>query len=317
MSIDTGTGSSITTVYIEKLLNYLRKDHLVDFFERNEVLLTKYGMLGLYAAAVVGVIFSVVCPIRYEVPWGESLGAGLGWAVACILLHYVASRLLPVVRNLIKTTPTTMSSDALLDSLALLCCISGVAVLAASVYGWAKTSEIGGLTNGIFAFIAFEYLVVLCLNPRLVNIAIEEQTRAGQEFVGVLSLFLKGFLKLIPVMFGAWIIIGVVKMVVLLFAKPENFEIDTLFSIGWMLVAAVLPLAGYLIFISYYFAIDLAVALLSIPAKLDRLGGAAGGVVGVDVSRVQCPLCQKNVAKSALRPGLNQCPHCQGTFEVQ
>jgi hypothetical protein len=317
MSTDTEKGSSITTVYIEKLLNYLRKEHLVDFFEQNETWLIKYGMIGLYVAALVGLAFAVICPIRYEMPWGLSLGFGFGWVVACIFFHYVAVRLLPVVSNLIKTTPTNMSSTALLDSMALLCCISGVAVLATAILGWVKTSEFGELTNGILAFIAFEYLVALCLNPRLVNIAIEEKTRAGQEFIGVFSFFLKGFLKLIPIMFGSWIIIGVVKMVILLFTKPENFELDSLLSIGWMLIAAVLPLAGYLIFISYYFFIDLAVALLSIPAKLDRLGAEKGGLGGEKGACAQCPLCQKDIALSTLRTGMNQCPHCQATFEVQ
>ena len=37
---------------------------------------------------------------------------------------------------------------------------------------------------------------------------------------------------------------------------------------------ALLPLSGYLLFLFYYFAIDLAKALLDIPGKLDKLNNS-------------------------------------------
>ena len=39
-------------------------------------------------------------------------------------------------------------------------------------------------------------------------------------------------------------------------------------------MAALLPLSGYLLFLFYYFAIDLAKALLAIPEKLDKLNSS-------------------------------------------
>ncbi|MEI6166764.1 MAG: hypothetical protein WCS52_06185 [bacterium] len=271
MNTNRSEGESITAVLIDNLLIHMRKEYFTDFFEQNEKWLTKYGLYGLYAAALVGFISSIVYPIRYELSWGLSLGIGFGWIVACIVSHYVAYRLLPVISNLIKSTPTKLSSSALLDALALLCGIAGVAILGTSIYGWAKTSEFDKIIEGILMFVTFEYLMALCLNPGLLNIAIEEKTTAGQEFIGLLSFFLKGFLKLIPIMFGSWILIGVANMTLMLFQKPETLNIGNVFAIGYMLIAAVLPVVGYLLFVSNYFLIDLAGAVLSVPSKLDCL----------------------------------------------
>jgi len=84
---------------------------------------------------------------------------------------------------------------------------------------------------------------------------------------------MKSFLKLIPIIFGSGIIFGVIGFIELLFTKYEYMYQITgkLSEIGSLTAVALLPVVGYLLFLFYYFIIDLATCILSIPSKLDAL----------------------------------------------
>ena len=62
----------------------------------------------------------------------------------------------------------------------------------------------------------------------------------------------------------------------MIFTSYVNFQqfygdVRVLYNASMM---ALLPLSGYLLFLFYYFAIDLAKALLDIPGKLDKLNNS-------------------------------------------
>ena len=268
---------TVTAVWIDKLLNNLRKGYFSDFLTKNEKWLVSAGLFGLYVSGILGLLTSFVLPMRYEdVPYGPTIGLGIIWLLLCIVIHYIAFKFLPALTHLVKNTPTQLSSKSFLDSLALLAGIAGVISLLAGLFLWIKTSSFDPFIVGIFVFIFCEYILSLCLVPKNLNIEIIEKTSAGEEFLGLISFFMKGFLKLVPVIFTAGVILTIIKIIELLFMKFDGAgQISVQFSeIGSLTSLAILPLTAYLLFLLYYFVIDLAMAILVIPEKLDAVKNA-------------------------------------------
>ena len=263
----------ITAVWIDKLLNFLRKEYFSDFLGKNEKWLTKCGLYGLYVSALLGLIVSLIFPIRYDLPCGYSIAMGIAWFFVCIVTHYTACKFLPNIVSIIRSTPTKLSSKAFLDSLAVITGIGGVIALCSGLYLWAETTSFESFIITLFIFIFCEYLLFLSLNPKILNIEITESATAGEEFIGLLSFFMKSFLKLIPIIFGSGIILGIINILELLFMKIEYPPqiISKVTQVGSLTATALLPVAGYLLFLIYYFAIDLAASVMSIPRKLDEL----------------------------------------------
>jgi hypothetical protein len=264
----------MTALWIDQLLGKLKSGYFADFFDKNEKWLTKYGLYGLYLLALLGLLASIVFPIRYEgFPWQRSLGMGIVWFLTCIVAHYIAYKLLPALGKIIKATPTKLSSYAFLECLAMIFGILGIISLLGGLYLWAKTSSFDSFLVGLLLFIACEYVFALCINPKLLNIEEDKQTTAGQEFIGLLSFAMKGFLRLIPIVFGAGVILGVFDVSELLFKKFEYMGevIEKCLQIARLGFVVILPLIAYVLFLAYYFMIDLANAVLSVPAKLDAL----------------------------------------------
>jgi hypothetical protein len=264
---------AITAGLIDKLLNHLKTGYFLDFLEPNVKWLTKAGLLGLYVAALLGLVSSIVLPLRYDLHFGISLSAGVLWFLLCIVIHYTAWKFLPVLEHIIRSTPTQFSSKAFLDSFALVAGLAGVAALLIGLFFWIKTSSFEVFMTGLFVFIFCEYVMCLCLNPQTLNIRISEHASAGDEFVGLVSFFMKGFLKIVPIAFGSGIILGILSILTLLFSKLKSMGqiLEAIYGAGTFMTAALLPVTAYVFFLAYYFVIDLARALLAIPPKLDRL----------------------------------------------
>lgn len=264
----------ITAVWIDKGLNFLKKDSIIELFNKNEEIFTKIGLYGIYLMAVIGLLTSLVFPIRYDaLPFGKSLLAGLLWVITCIIIHYTAFKFIPAVREIIKSTPTQMGSEAFLNSSALLFGLSGVVSLCAGIFFWIKTSSMNTFLFGLSSFLVCLFMLVLTLNPSLLNIKITEQTSPGEEFIALFSFFIKSFLKLIPVTFGLGVILAVLNLLSTLFSSYGyiNEIFAKLISIAGFSSVALLPIIGYVVFLIYYFTIDIASAILSLPAKLDSL----------------------------------------------
>lgn len=264
---------AITGIWIDKLLDRLRSGYFSDFFETNEKWLTKAGLLGLYISALLGLLSSLVLPCRYDIHFWTSFGIGIAWFFSCIVIHYTAWKFLPVLSHIIQSTPTKLSSKAFLDSLALIAGITGAISILVGLILWIKTSSFDALIQCIFIFILCEYMLSLCLNPRNLNIEVSEKTSVGEEFLGLISFFMKGFLKLVPIFFGSGIIFGIINLLELLFMKFEYMGeiVSKASEIGYLAAISLLPVVSYFIFLAYYFVIDLTMAILVVPSKLDRL----------------------------------------------
>ena len=266
--------TGITSVWIDNFFNYLRKGYFSDFLDKNVDWLTRWGLNGLYVSAILGLLTSLYVPFKYDqIEFSYSIATGLAWVLVCIVAHYTAVKFLPNLDKIIKATPTKLTSGAFTDSFALIAGIAGVASLVAGAYFAISTENVDLFIYGVFAFIFCEYLMSLSLNPEILGIEITEKTTAGEELIGILSFIMKGFLKLIPVLFGSGIILGIVRIFDILLGEVEYIQelVGQISAVGSLTAAAFLPVTGYLAFLLYYFSLDVLASIIAIPQKLDNL----------------------------------------------
>ncbi|VFQ44173.1 hypothetical protein [Desulfoluna butyratoxydans] len=264
----------ITAIWIDKLLDCFRQDFFSDFFEKSEAWLIKCGLYGLYIVGILGLLTSLIFPIRYNaLPFMYSFGIGVSWVLLCVVLHYTAYKFVPNMTNIISSTPTKMSSEAFLNSIALISGLCGVVSLLAGIFFWIKTSSFNSFVIGLFSFVFCEYMLALSLNPNLLNINIDKNISAGEEFIGILSFFVKSNLKIIPIIFGSGIVLSIISLIGAMFTKFNYIPEITakMMTIGGFTLTALLPFVGYLLFLSYYFVLDLVASVISIPSKIDAL----------------------------------------------
>ena len=269
--------TGLTSVWIDNFFNYLRKGYFSDFLDKNVDWLTRWGLNGLYVSAILGLLTSAYVPYNYDqIEFSLSIAIGFAWVLACIVAHYTAVKFLPNLDNIIKSTPTKLTSRAFTDSFALIAGIGGVASLIAGAYFAISAENVELFVYGVFAFIFCEYLMSLSLNPETLGIEITDKTTAGEEFIGILSFIMKGFLRLIPVMFGSGIILGIVRTFDIWLGDVEyiNQLVAQVMAVGRISAAAFLPVTGYLAFLLYYFSIDIVASIIAIPQKLDNLNSS-------------------------------------------
>lgn len=257
---------------IDIFLGKLRNGYLLNFFESNQKALTQYGLYGLYLSALVGLIMSVTIPIKYDaIEWETSLTYGFGFSFLCTFAHYIAVKFLPNIDSILSSTPSLMSSNSFLDVFAVLFFISGICFLLGGIGMAISKESFEEFIYGLFGFIFCEYLLALCLKPELLNISIQKNTSSAQELLGVVSFFFKSALKLVPIIFGTTIIFGLLSLLGMPFEKFYYVSeiTDFVSGIGYIYIGALAPIFGYMMFLLYYFIIDIIMAVLSL-SKLDR-----------------------------------------------
>lgn len=255
------------SVFINKFVEVIREGYLSDFFEKNELWLLRAGFFGLYVLAVIGLITAVSVPIRYDgfSFWFWFFG-GLGWVLFCAGLHYAAYKMLPSLVKLIESTPTKLSSYAFLECSAVAVGISGMAALIGGIWMSIASKSFEVAIGGAFLFILSQYLMALLLKPSLVNVARDDMASAGEEFVGLVSFVMKAQLKLAPIFFGSGVGLAVLfGLDLLFFGVQVEFQLFQKISLtAWLASAALIPIVSYIIFLIYYFLIDIASSILTL-----------------------------------------------------
>jgi hypothetical protein len=128
---------------------------------------------------------------------------------------------------------------------------------------------------GLGMFVFLEFLALLAFNPKEVTIKIVKSNSAGQEAIGIITFFIKAFMKLIPIFFGVlvvvWTIMLFIAFIGLFGSAPGNAWMRGNWYAVQILNAVLLPFIAYIIFVLLYLCIDVIKAILSVPEKLDKL----------------------------------------------
>jgi hypothetical protein len=131
------------------------------------------------------------------------------------------------------------------------------------------------------------YIALIALHPAEVNVNLESGASAGEEAISVFSFFSKVWLKLVPLFFCLFVVLGALAVAFSLSDRGAATAADMLSTIPMppgmsglaggavglavLLYGCLLPFLIYLGFLLSYLLIDLLRAILSVPGKLDAL----------------------------------------------
>lgn len=262
-----------TASLIDKFFQWLKKTTYNNFLENNEKWVNKASLSLMYFIAAMSLITAIVMLLKYDaLNTRHVLAAGFCGLLITLVLQYVAAKSLPCLNLMVHNTPVKLSSTSVLDIVALAAGILGIASLIGGLISAIASENFGLFIIGIGLFIICEYWLAMALKPEALNIEIVHDTSAGDEFIGLLTFFAKGSLKMIPLIFCGSMIFVAFDLVAMMFVKFTYIEeiSNEVTTITYSLSTALLPLLGYIFFIGYYFTIDIARAILSIPEKLDK-----------------------------------------------
>ena len=247
--------------------------------------LAKYfGQYAVLLGGALGFIAAIIAAIRHN-SFGLFL-AGLAFLIALAVAQFAAVKFLDASDKLIESTPSKLSSLAFLDCVGLLTILAALIVLLGGIVGAIKG---GGVSVLIVALVSATLLTIfsaVSLNPKLAPVE-SGSASAGEEAIGILAFFLKGMLKLVPLVFALFAVVGALILLVGMFAPNSSFVIllsqalpvvpipglsgPGLSGLGVVLTAALLPIITYFMYLIASLPLELWRAILSLPGKLDSL----------------------------------------------
>lgn len=265
----SGYNENVSSEFMDRLLDRIGASGIGGFLGNQGPLLGKIGIIGLQVSAIVGLVTAITIGLRYEVPIGPAIGAGIGWVVICVLLSFAAYKFLPALRELIEAAPSRISSTSLFDILGLAFGLGAVAILISGGFAVSRGAGIEEVVRDFFAIVIALLIMGICLNPASLNIRTEPGGSAAEEAIGILSFFLKGMIALIPLAFAVAIVLNLLAFLVIIFGDLSFAELREQRRAVGLAFGALFPLGGYLLFLFYYFMLDVVTAILAIP----KIGG--------------------------------------------
>lgn len=269
----TANNSNMLVSAIDRCFALLKKTSFNDFLENNEKWFSRVGIFSLYITAVLSLIVSFIIPAKYSAfGWGTSLCTGCAAFFVVLLLQYIAAKSIPCLLSQVKNTPVKISTVAILDITCLLNAVCGVLFCIGGLILAVKLSDFSFFVIGTGATVLCLYWMTMALNPASLNVQIAQSSSAGEEFIALLTFFAKGCLRLLPITFCGSVLTAAFLLCKLMFTEFYYTEdlYDALRDIAVYTLGALLPVVGYISFLCYYFTIDIARAILSIPERLEH-----------------------------------------------
>lgn len=250
-----------TVRLVDSLLNACRRllsEKRVRWVDRTGANVGGYAMYGLIV--VLALLFIVVA-IRVD---DVSLFLiAIALVPAGIVLQYVALKMLGTVERLIASSRTELTSSGFLDVVALINILAAVLAPLAGLVSALSLGDLTPLLSGLFFMVLCGYTAAIALNPHVVNVHLARSASIGQEAVGIITFLMKGFYRFTPVGFGVLVTLATISAVVMLigaivgevnaYAAPTQ----AMATLGLTLVAVLLPLLSYVVFVLLYLVIDL------------------------------------------------------------
>jgi hypothetical protein len=249
------------------------------FFDANVVFFRRAGVYGLVYAAGLGFLFTGTVAVKADAL--RPLLVGLAWILAAFLALYIAEQFSGSGKQLLEGTPSQLGSLAFLNCFALLNLVGGCLALLGGAFLAINEESLSHLWAGLGTFVLCEYLATIAMSPGLANVTIRPRNSAGEEALGILSFLLKALLRLVPIAFGAGVVIGALAMsfeyVGFLTgdSTPSTALAEAYRSADLILTSAMLPMAGYVAFLLLHLVVNVVRSILSIPTKLDELRAAS------------------------------------------
>ena len=242
------------------------------------------GHYAVLAGAALVLIFTLILAIRTNS--FTAFLIGLVFLVALAVAQYAAQRFLDSADRLIANTPGRLSSFAFLECVGLLAVLGAVVLLVFGVVTAIQAESVTPLISAALAAVFWGSVGAIALHPELASTEAGKGS-AAEEAIGILAFFCKAALKIVPLFFGILAVVGAVVVLVSIFAPNSSFAYALssavafvplpgmqgpgLVGAGAILLASLLPMVAYFLFLLACLPLEIWRSILSLPGKLDTL----------------------------------------------
>jgi len=246
-----------------------------------------FGQYAVLLGGALGLLAAIVAAVRYN-NFTLFVG-GLVFIVALAVAQFVGSRFLGASDVLISTTPSRLSSLAFLECIGVLAVLGAIGSLVGGLFAaiqGGSLASFGLLIPAVLVTIFLAYFGAIALHPHLASVEAGSGS-AGEEAIGIIAFCLKAALKMVPLAFALFAVVGAVALLVGMVAPNSQFSYllstvlpaipvpglsaQGLGGAGVVLAATLLPMIAYFMFLVASLPIELWRAILSLPGKLDLL----------------------------------------------
>ena len=244
----------------------------------------KFGHFAVLGGVGLTVVYAIYGAIKYNS--FATFAVGLGIAAAMAVAQYAAIRFLDAAQSVIASTPSRVSSTAFLDCVGLLVLLFAASTLLGGIAGSIAGRSFAPLIPAIIMSLTLTLFGAVALHPRIVNVVAGEGT-AGEEAIGLLSFLFKAGLKMVPLFFLLLSAAGTLAIAMSFFSESGAFASMAqslvnalpvpvqvpygLTGSAVVLMACLVPIFSYFVFLLQYLVVDVLRAVLAVPAKLDAL----------------------------------------------
>ncbi len=252
----------ISIDFLDAFLCWTRNMFPTEKFEVLSSHCVRYGHSAMVVAQVLVMLFYLVAAVKLSI--GLYILCGIGFAIFLAILQYTADKFFQAGQKLIESSPSKLGSPAFPDCLALLMEVTGIMIflkfaLDARMYHQWNLALVG---IGIWALC--EAVAYVALNPKMINISISTDAKAGEEAIGILSFFVKALVKIVPIAFGIGSVIGSVALFIAIFTPMQDgLPVAGKAALSLIITCACLPFASYVIFAFYHLVLDILQAILN------------------------------------------------------
>ncbi|MCY2932496.1 MAG: hypothetical protein NTV86_23975 [Planctomycetota bacterium] len=197
-------------------------------------------------------------------------------ALVLLVCQYVVSKIRSAAIRVVASSPSRTSSSNILDCVALLLLVGGVALLiTGTVAAYHTRAFLPGLlavgSGVIGAFVCF-VMASLALNPQVLNVSIVPGEGAGAEALGLMSFILKLILRTGPFLLAAAVLTALVGFIAAGSQAPTGATSAALAGAavvsGHILAAATFVyFLCYLAFLFYHLTVDVIQAIFQTAAN--------------------------------------------------
>ncbi len=225
---------------------------IVDFMK-------KYGQYVIPLVIMLIPIVGLIIAIRADsmLLFLISIGVSLG----LIFCQYISNCFFKTIDTLSQNAKVQLSSDVIPSVFGVLMMLLSIATLV----GLCKEGEI---IAGILVALPLFLYGTICINNKLTNVEITDKNTPGKEYIELNSFFINTAMKTLPIAYCALNTLILYMFVKAIFAS--NPEAELLKTIAVAFPTTLLPVIYYLLYIFFYFGIDVIKSILAIPTLKDK-----------------------------------------------
>jgi len=257
---------------VERLVEFFKGLLTTDLLNFCSRWLYRIGHFALLAAAGLGFLFALIYAAKANK--FTPFFTGIQWILIILVVQYIAHKFGTAGEALIKKNPSYMMSKVFMNCLAFLLLLYGVFKFFEGLYLWISGNPFGVFVFSLAQFAICVFAAMVYYNPSEINVELVEEQSAGQEAIGIITLLIKGFMRLVPILFGALILFGLymeIRTGLYLFKDPlvagGAWDMMQGEAVPMIYKVALLPFLSYIGFVVLYLAIDVIRALLSLHKK--------------------------------------------------